>query len=111
MAPPVIRKLKLTDIAVKKLPVGRSWDSEIGGFGVKIYASGKAQFILRYRSRDKRQREFRIGQLGVIDTDEARRRARVLIGRISNGYDPAWDRKLALAATTVFNDVIDRYLA
>lgn len=110
MAPPVRRKLKLSDTVVKKLPEGRSWDTEIGGFGVKVYATGKIQFILRYRSRDKRQREFRIGQFGSVDTDEARRKARILLGRITEGHDPAWERKVALASATLFGDVIDRYL-
>ena len=59
MAPPILRKVRLTDATVKKLPPGRSWDTEIGGFGVKVYPSGKAQFILRYRSRDRKQRERR----------------------------------------------------
>jgi integrase len=111
MAPPILRKLRLTDTSVKKLPIGRSWDTEIGGFGVKLYPSGKAQFILRYRSRDKRQREFRIGQVGVIEVDEARRKARVLLGKISEGHDPAWERKLQLTEARLFDDVIDRYLS
>jgi hypothetical protein len=58
MAPPVKRKLRLSDAAVKKLPPGRSWDTEIGGFGIKVYPTGKLQFVLRYRSREKKQREF-----------------------------------------------------
>src|SRR4051812_7393176 len=111
MAPPVKRKMRLSDSAVKKLPPGRSWDTEIGGFGVKVYPKGKVQFVLRYRSREKRQREFRIGQFGVIDTDEARRKARVLIGRINEGHDPAWERKVSLASATFFGEVIERYLA
>ncbi|WP_134499058.1 integrase arm-type DNA-binding domain-containing protein [Microvirga pakistanensis] len=111
MAPPILRKLRLSDASVKRLSTGRSWDTEIGGFGVKVYPSGKAQFILRYRSRDKRQREFRIGQVGVIEVDEARRKARVLLGKISEGRDPAWERKLQLTEARLFNDVIDRYLS
>jgi integrase len=111
MAPLILRKVRLTEAAIKKLPVGRSWDIEIGGLGVKVYPSGKAQFILRYRSRDKKQREFRIGQVGVIELDEARRKARVLLGKINEGRDPAWERKLELAEAHTFNDVIDRYLS
>ena len=110
MAPPVRRKIRLTDVAVKKLPVGRSWDTEIGGFGVKVYASGKAQFILRYRSPDRKQREFRLGQFGVVGADEARSKAKILIGKIMEGSDPAWERKVSLAAARTFNDVIDKYL-
>jgi integrase len=111
MAPPQKRKFRFTDASVRKLPVGRSWDTEIGGFGLKLYASGKAQFILRYRSRDKRQREFRIGQFGVTTVDEARRRAKILLGKIADGGDPAWERKMEAVSTSTFNDVIDRYLA
>src|SRR5687767_11820161 len=111
MAPPILRKVRLTDVSVKKLPAGRTWDTEIGGFGVKVYPSGKAQFILRYRSRDRKQREFRIGQVGIIDADEARRKARVLLGRINEGRDPARERRLELIRSATFNEVIDRYLA
>jgi hypothetical protein len=111
MAPSPKRKLRLTDISVRRLPVGRSWDTEIGGFGVKVYPSGKAQFILRYRSPERRQREFRIGPFGPLSVDEARRRAKVLLGRIAEGRDPAWERRVEIAAATTFNDVIDRYLA
>ncbi|KAA0681998.1 site-specific integrase [Roseomonas genomospecies 6] len=110
MAPPVRRKIRLTDAAVKKLPIGRSWDTEIGGFGVKVYASGKAQFILRYRGQQKQQREFRLGQVGVIGADEARSKAKILVGKIMEGSDPAWDRKVGLASARTFNEVIDRYL-
>lgn len=111
MAPPVKRKLRLTDTSIKKLPIGRSWDSDLGGFGIKIYPSGKAQFILRYRNRDRKQREFRVGQLGVIGVDEARRRVKVLLGQISEGHDPAWERKVELAAANTFDEVVDRYLS
>ena len=111
MAPPVNRKLRLTDTALRKLSSGRAWDTDIGGFGVKVYPSGKVQFILRYRSRDKRQREFRIGQFGVIDGEEARRRAKVLLGKVCEGHDPALDRRTQLSSTRTFDEVIDRYLA
>lgn len=46
MAPPAKRKILLTDISVKKQKEGRTWDSEIGGFGIKVYASGKRQLML-----------------------------------------------------------------
>ncbi|WP_460452589.1 tyrosine-type recombinase/integrase, partial [Alsobacter sp. SYSU BS001988] len=105
------RRFKLTDTAIRKLPTGRSWDTLLGGFGVVVYPSGKVQFILRYRSRDKRQREFRLGALGVINADEARRRARVFLGQISEGRDPAQERQRRRADTRTFDEVIDRYLA
>jgi integrase len=111
MAPPAKRKIRLTDISVKKLKEGRTWDKEIGGFGVKVYPSGKRQFILRYKSPDKKQREFRIGQFGVISADEARQKAKILIGKISEGADPQWERKIGLAEAKTFNTLIDKYLA
>jgi integrase len=76
-----------------------------------VYPTGKRQFILRYRSRDHKQREFRVGQFGVISVDEARSKAKTLIGAIQNGADPQWDRKIGLASGKTFNDIIDHYLA
>jgi len=110
MAPPINRKLRLTDNAVKKLPEGRSWDKDINGFGVKVYPTGKRQFILRYRTPEKKQREFRIGQFGIISADEARQKAKILIGKINEGADPQWERKVGLAEAKDFNSIIDKYL-
>lgn len=44
MAPPAERKIKLTDLSVKNLQVGRTWDAEIGGFGIAGYTGGQEQF-------------------------------------------------------------------
>jgi hypothetical protein len=110
MAPPAKRKTRLTDISVKKQNEGRTWDSEIGGFGIKVYPSGKRQFILRYKSQNKKQREFLIGQFGVISSDEARQRAKILIGKINEGADPQWERRVGIAEAKTFNTLIDKYL-
>jgi integrase len=110
MAPPAKHKIKITDQSVKSLDAGRWWDAEIGGFGVKVYPTGKRMFILRYRSPDKKQREFRVGQHGVVSADEARRKAKVLLAKIIEGADPQWDRKMELASAKTVGDVLDAYL-
>jgi len=110
MAPPAKSKIKLTDANLRRLQPGRTWDAQISGFGVKVASSGKTTFILRYRGKANKQREFRIGHFGVIGVDEARKKAKVLIGKIMEGGDPQWERKLNLASATTFNEVIDKYL-
>ena len=104
------RKIKLTDAAIRKLESGRTWDTQIARFGVNVLPSGRRHFILRYTGRGNKQREFRIGAFGVIGVDEARRKAKILIGKIMDGEDPQWDRKISMATATTFNEVIDKYL-
>jgi integrase len=77
---------------------------------IKVYPTGKRVFILRYRSPDKKQREFRVGQHGIVSADEARRKAKVLLAKIIEGQDPQWDRKMEQASAKTFDDVLDAYL-
>ncbi len=77
-------KVKLTDATVRNLEVTdgsyRVWDTEVAGFGVKVYPSGKKQLVLRYKGKGGKQREFRVGQFGIIGVVEARTKAKRLIG-------------------------------
>ena len=67
------------------------WDGDggIGGFGVRIYPSGKKAFVLLYRPPgSRRQRLKTIGAYGVLTLDQARRGARKLRVEIEDGADP-----------------------
>ncbi len=76
------------------------WDDEISGFGVRIFASGKRSYIIQYRSLG-RSRRFTIGGHGVWTPELARREAKVQLGRVARGDDPAEERQLDLQAITV----------
>ena len=68
------------------------WDTEISGFGVRLYPSGKKSFILSYR-QDGTKRLYTIGQYGNITLEQARELARKKMGEVADGKDPLLVRK------------------
>jgi len=71
----------------------RVWDNELPGFGVRIEQSGTKTFIAKYRTsgggRSAGQRVLTIGRYGPVTVDEARKLARVKLGRVAAGADPS----------------------
>ncbi len=63
------------------------WDSEIQGFGVRVYPSGSKVYIVQTRSGG-RSRRFTLGRHGVLTADQARRLAAHTIARVKQGEDP-----------------------
>ena len=63
------------------------WDSEIPGFGVRVYPSGSKVYIVQTRSGG-RSRRFTLGRHGLIGADEARHLAAQTIARIKQGEAP-----------------------
>lgn len=70
------------------------WDSEITGFGIRIYPSGKKSFVLSYR-QDGTKRLFTIGQYGNITLEQARILAQKKMGEVADGKDPLLVRRAA----------------
>lgn len=65
-------------------------DAELRGFGIRL-TKGSKSFFLERRIKG-RVRRLTIGPYPSLTPEEARRRAERLIGRISDGEDPAEDR-------------------
>lgn len=86
------------------------WDTALAGFGVRMLPSGKASFILKYRTRTGRARKMAIGRIGTITPDEARREAIKALADIAVGGDPSADRKAARDTIKV-SELADRYVA
>lgn len=84
------------------------WDSEVKGFGIRVYATGSRAFFLNYRT-EGRERRFTIGEYGTWSVDAARRRAKELRKEVDMGEDPAQQKRERRDAATV-QDLIDRYL-
>ena len=63
------------------------WDSEIQGFGVRVYPSGSKVYIVQTRSGGRSWR-FTLGRHGLIGADEARHLAAHTIARIKQGEEP-----------------------
>ncbi|WP_417733895.1 tyrosine-type recombinase/integrase [Roseovarius sp.] len=85
------------------------WDTEISGFGVRVFASGRKSYLVQYRSGGRSRRRS-IGQHGVLTAEEARNEARKLLGEVAKGGNPAEDRQRQLRAPTV-SSLCDRFLS
>lgn len=87
------------------------WDSELIGFGLRIYPSGRKAFLVTYRTGDGRKRFFTLGTHGRDMTpDEARRRAREVLGDVARGTDPGEKRERERQGETM-RDLCGAYMA
>lgn len=72
------------------------WDSELAGFGLRIMPSGTKSFIVRYRidggGRTAKRRTFTIGRFGQFTVEQARKKAKAVLGAAANGEDPGGER-------------------
>ena len=84
------------------------WDTQIAGFGLRIYPTGRKVFVVTYRSRG-RQRFYTIGRFGEMTVQEARAEALETLGRARKGWDPSGARLAARRAPTVA-DLADRHI-
>lgn len=85
------------------------WDSEIRGVGVRILPSGLKTFILQYRSAEGIKRRINLGRYGVITVEQARNLAKIRLGAIAAGEDPADEARRARKGMTVA-EMCDWYL-
>ena len=83
------------------------WDSELTGFGVRVYPSGSKVYVLQSRGPNGLKR-VTVGRHGVISANVARRRAAMILNRIKAGEDPV-PKPMAEAGPTLAQ-VAERYL-
>ena len=61
------------------------WDGELPGFGLRIGPTGIQTFVVKYRAegggRTAPQRLMAIGRYGVVTPDQARKKAKAILGR------------------------------
>lgn len=105
---------KLTIQAVKALEPPRKgqtflWDAELRGFGVRAIPSGLKTFVLQYRNAEGRSRRIVLGRFGVLTVEQARNKAKIKLGAVADGDDPA--EEAGPLETITLAEVCDWYLA
>ena len=105
---------KLTKQAVKDLQKPENgqaflWDGELRGFGVRAIPSGLKTFVLQYRNTEGRGRRIILGRFGVMTVEQARDQARIKLGAVAQGNDPA--EAAGPRETITVAEVCDWYLA
>jgi integrase len=104
---------KLTIRTVEALEAKASlyiaWDDDLPGFGVCVAPSGRKTFVIQYRALGRSRRQT-LGRFGTVTPDDARRRAKVALGSVAGGADPAAEARLARKASTV-RDLAKRFYA
>ncbi|MEJ1933264.1 tyrosine-type recombinase/integrase [Nostoc sp. NIES-2111] len=76
-------------------PTGRNYivyDTDLKGFGLRVTAQGARSWIIEYRpgagGRGVSKRRFAFAPVSTLTAGEARRRARDLLQKIGQGFDP-----------------------
>jgi len=88
------------------------WDTQLQGFGARLYASGKKSFVIQYRV-EGRLRFMVLGQFGPFTVDEARKKAKTKLAETLSGKDPAKDRRQArhtFSTAPTLQQVFDYYV-
>jgi integrase len=87
------------------------WDETLPGFGLAVMTSGHRSYVAQYRSRGT-SRRYTIGSAATLDLDQARKRAKSILGQVAHGADPVVDkRKEGEADRSSLKAISERYLA
>jgi integrase len=83
------------------------FDSEVKGFGLRIYPSGQKTYVFEYRpgagGRSETKKRATIGSATEFTPDEARKLADKLRASVKVGVDPQGDKAKARAAVSIEN--------
>lgn len=85
------------------------WDTELKGFGIRVFPTGRKTYFIQYRNQSQNTRRKKIGVHGVLSTEQAREEAKKLFGDIAKGGDPSATARLNKNIRTV-SDLAKEYL-
>jgi integrase len=104
------KRIGLRDI-VKLNPEETLWDSAVAGFGVRRQKGTAVSYILKFRTKQGRQRWLTIGRHGSPWTPEqAREEAKRILGEVVIGEDPSVAKSEQRKAMTV-SELCDQYFS
>ncbi len=87
------------------------WDDQLRGFGLKVTPTGGKTYVVQYRINGRlgRTRRVKVATSGALTAEQARAKAKKLLGDIATGGDPAAGRA-KLKAQTSLGAVVDLFL-
>lgn len=105
---------KLTKTTVDAEQPGKAqrfiWDTELKGFGLKIFPSGAKTFVFQYRTPEGKTSRLTIGKYSdSLTADQARKLAKDKAHDVHSGRDPQAEKKARRNALTV-NELLDLYI-
>lgn len=89
------------------------WDNTVTGFGVGVRPTGAKSYVVVYRAgagRGAPVRRYTIAAVGKIAPERARARAKVILGFVAHGHDPA-DQKTRERGMPTVAEMADRFMA
>ncbi len=98
--------VKLTERVIERLvcPPGQRdcmvFDTEQRGLAVRVMAVGTKSYLTQYTTATRRRR-VPLGSVDAISLADAREAARVVMGEVAKGTDPATERKAAAATAKI----------
>jgi integrase len=84
------------------------WDSQLKGFGLRIFKTGRKSYMVQYRAGG-RTRRMTIGAHGNLTPDEARKEAKRLLSDVAFGGNPSEEKRMFRDAP-LLRDVCDRFV-
>lgn len=108
--------LKLRQDITRSLPyVGASgkhqciyWDSALECFGLRVYPSGRRSYVYSYWVH-RRKRLGTLGRADVLTLEEARRKAKALLGQVASQQDPQ-DNKDQMRSALTIKKLVEVYI-
>lgn len=85
------------------------WDQSIPGFGLVVQPTGTKSYCFQYRNPQGKTVRITIGTHGTFTTDQARKKAKSLLGKVNSGDDPH-ALNLAEKEALTISELFDAYL-
>jgi len=106
--------MKLNATEIKKITLPEKgyllhWDDDLKGFGLRVTAAGAKSYIAQAKISGKARR-VTIGKHGVLTADQARKKARTILGDMAGGVDPVAEKRHQIALSTSLEAVTEEYL-
>lgn len=106
--------MRLTKSKVENAPIPASgatlsWDADLPGFGLRVTAGGSRSYIAQGRVRG-RTRRVTLGRHGILTAEQARKKAKKVLGDMADGHDPVAERKRRTAVAVTLRDVAEDYI-